>query len=48
MDGFDYDIGAALIGSADAPDESELTTVIGAWGVQPGLFVYPWENDDPR
>ncbi|WP_330455075.1 MULTISPECIES: hypothetical protein [unclassified Streptomyces] len=48
MDGFDYDIGAALIGSADAPDESELTTVLDAWGIRPGLFDYPWETDDPR
>lgn len=48
MDGFDYDIGSALIGSADAPDESELNTVLNAWGVQPDLFVYPWESDDPR
>ncbi|OEJ93257.1 hypothetical protein J116_000935 [Streptomyces thermolilacinus SPC6] len=48
MDGFDYDIGSALIGSADAPDESELNTVLNAWGVRPDLFVYPWESDDPR
>ncbi|KRV47226.1 hypothetical protein AQ490_07035 [Wenjunlia vitaminophila] len=48
MDGFDYDIGSALIGSANAPDESELSTVLNAWGVRPDLFVYPWESDDPR
>ncbi|WP_371619947.1 hypothetical protein, partial [Streptomyces sp. NBC_00454] len=48
MDGFDYDLDAALIKSADAPDEPELNTVIGAWGLQPGQFVYPWESDDPR
>ncbi|MFB6878863.1 hypothetical protein [Streptomyces sp. NPDC056323] len=48
MDGFDYDLGAALIGSANAPDEPELSAVLNAWGVQPDLFVYPWESDDPR
>ncbi|MER7983878.1 hypothetical protein [Streptomyces sp. NPDC095817] len=48
MDGFDYDLGAAFIGSANAPDEPELSAVLNAWGVQPDLFVYPWESDDPR
>lgn len=45
---FDYDIGAVLIGSADATDESELITVLNGWGVRPGLFVYPWESEDPK
>ncbi|MFG2668921.1 hypothetical protein ACGFY6_32375 [Streptomyces sp. NPDC048387] len=48
IEGFDYDIGAALIRSADALDESDLTTVLNAWGVRPGLFVYPLDSDDPR
>ncbi|MFD5786722.1 hypothetical protein ACFWH1_08800 [Streptomyces sp. NPDC127037] len=48
VDGFDYDIGAALIKSADATDESELITVLSAWGVRPGLFVYPWDSGDPK
>lgn len=48
IDGFDYDIGAVLIGSADATDESELITVLDAWGARPGLFVYPWESADPK
>ncbi|MFD9590205.1 hypothetical protein ACFWBM_36610 [Streptomyces sp. NPDC059980] len=48
MDGFDYDLGATLIRSADAPGESELDTVLNAWGIRPGLFVFPWETDDPR
>lgn len=48
IDGFDYDIGAVLIGSADATDESELITVLDAWGARPGLFVYPWESEDPK
>ncbi|WP_329388340.1 hypothetical protein OG625_33220 [Streptomyces sp. NBC_01351] len=48
IDGFDYDIGAALIGSADAPDEAQLITVLSAWGVRPDLFGHPWDSDDPR
>lgn len=48
VDGFDYDIGAVLIKAVDATDESELLTVLDAWGVRPGLFVYPWESEDPR
>ncbi|MFG2985593.1 hypothetical protein ACGFYQ_30790 [Streptomyces sp. NPDC048258] len=48
IDGFDYDIDAALIESTDATDESELITVLDAWGVRPDLFVYPWDSDDPK
>ncbi|MFI7405993.1 hypothetical protein ACIBW9_36935 [Streptomyces sp. NPDC049541] len=48
IDGFDYDIGAVLLGSADATDESELITVLNAWGVRPDLFVYPWDSEDPK
>ncbi|MFJ6650529.1 hypothetical protein ACIQPS_33320 [Streptomyces sp. NPDC091290] len=48
IEGFAYDIGAVLIRSADAPDESDLTTVLNRWGVRPGLFAYPWDSDDPR
>lgn len=48
LDGFDYDLGAALERSADAGNESELSAVLSAWGIQPGLFVHPWETDDPR
>ncbi|GAA2447785.1 hypothetical protein [Streptomyces macrosporus] len=48
IDGFDYDIGAALVRSADATDESELLTVLDAWGVRPDRFGYPWDSDDPR
>ncbi|MFF1518011.1 hypothetical protein [Streptomyces sp. NPDC058305] len=48
IDGFDYDLGAALIRSADVPDESELSAILNGWGIQPGLFVYPWESDDPK
>ncbi|WP_329537620.1 hypothetical protein OG568_55675 (plasmid) [Streptomyces sp. NBC_01450] len=48
IDGFDYDIGAFLVRSAGATDESELIAVLNAWGVRPGLFVYPWESEDPK
>lgn len=48
IDGFDYDIDAALIGSADAGDESQLNTVLDAWENRPDLFIHPWESDDPR
>ncbi|MFD9366177.1 hypothetical protein ACFWA6_00520 [Streptomyces sp. NPDC060020] len=48
IDGFDYDIGAVLIGSADAVDEAELICVLAAWGVPPGRFVHPWDSEDPR
>jgi hypothetical protein len=48
VDGFDYDIDAALIESAEAPDESELITVLNTWGVRPDIFIYPWDSDDPR
>ncbi|MGW6817420.1 hypothetical protein [Streptomyces sp. NPDC055005] len=43
-----YDLGATLIASAAAPDEPELSTLLTAWGIQPGLFAHPWETDDPR
>jgi hypothetical protein len=48
IDGFDYDIDAALIESAEVPDESELITVLNTWGVRPDIFIYPWNSDDPR
>jgi hypothetical protein len=48
IDGFDYDIDAVLIKSADTPDESELITVLNTWGARPDLFGYPWDSDDPR
>jgi hypothetical protein len=48
VDGFDYDIGAALIKSADTSDESELIAVLSEWGVRPGLFVHPWDSGDPK
>ncbi|MFE5492851.1 hypothetical protein ACFQ7Z_23280 [Streptomyces virginiae] len=48
VDGFDHDIGAALIRSADAADEAGLLAVLGEWGVGPSLFVHPWESGDPK
>ncbi len=48
LDGFDHDIGAALVASADAADEAGLLAVLAAWGLRPGAFSYPWETDDPR
>ncbi|GAA1931881.1 hypothetical protein GCM10009837_66990 [Streptomyces durmitorensis] len=41
-------MGAALIGSADAANASELMTVLKAWGVWVDLFAQPWDTDDPK
>ncbi|MGZ9933054.1 hypothetical protein ACXNSR_24640 [Streptomyces sp. NC-S4] len=48
LDGFDYDIGAVLVASAEAADEAGLLAVLTAWGLRPGAFAYPWETGDPR
>ncbi len=48
IDGFDHDIGAVLVGSAEAGDEVGLTAALAAWGIRPGVFVHPWETDDPK
>ncbi|MEY2229389.1 hypothetical protein [Streptomyces sp. BF23-19] len=47
LDGFDHDIGAVLVASADAADEAALRAVLTAWGLRPDAFVHPWETDDP-
>ncbi|WP_258309834.1 hypothetical protein [Streptomyces sp. CG 926] len=47
IDGFDHDIGAVLVASADAADEAALRVVLDAWGLRPDAFVHPWETDDP-
>ncbi|MER6448547.1 hypothetical protein [Streptomyces venezuelae] len=47
LDGFDYDVRAVLVASADAADEADLLTAVAAWGLRPGAFVHPWESDDP-
>ncbi|MFE1872001.1 hypothetical protein ACFW9N_14040 [Streptomyces sp. NPDC059496] len=48
LDGFDYDIGAVLVASAEAANEAGLLAALTAWGLRPGAFAYPWETDDPR
>jgi hypothetical protein len=48
LDGFDYDIGAALMRSAAAVDESELLAVLREWQLDPCRFDYAWNTADPR
>ncbi|MFD4935866.1 hypothetical protein, partial [Streptomyces virginiae] len=47
LDGFDHDIGATLVASADAADEVALRAALTAWGLRPDSFVHPWQTDDP-
>ncbi|MEU2450757.1 hypothetical protein ABZ605_11925 [Streptomyces sp. NPDC012765] len=48
MEGFDYDIGAVLIASAEATGESELVNTLTDWQLNPHQFVYPWDSEDPK
>ncbi|MFI7543827.1 hypothetical protein [Actinoplanes sp. NPDC049599] len=48
IDGFDYDIGAVLLRSDAAADESELLTIVRAWLLNPYQFLYAWDTADPR
>ncbi|WP_404956990.1 hypothetical protein [Streptomyces sp. 147326] len=48
IEGFDYDIGAALIRSATATNERDLATTLTTWHLHPGLFDHPWNTEDPR
>lgn len=48
IDGFDYDIGAALIASAEATSESGLVTVLTDWQLSPRQFVYPGDSQNSR
>ncbi|GGZ36900.1 hypothetical protein GCM10010343_75030 [Streptomyces avidinii] len=48
IDGFDHDIGAVLVDSAEAADEVGLAAALAAWGIRPDVFVHPWETDDPK
>ncbi|MEV0897071.1 hypothetical protein [Actinoplanes sp. NPDC049802] len=48
LDGFDYDIGATLLRTAAAANESELVTVFHEWQLDPHQFQYAWETADPR
>ncbi|MFG1606699.1 hypothetical protein [Actinoplanes sp. NPDC049265] len=48
IDGFDYDIGARLLRSVAAADESELLTILRDWRLDPSSFLYAWDTADPR
>ncbi|MFF4011578.1 hypothetical protein [Streptomyces sp. NPDC001717] len=48
IDGFDYDIGAVLVASADVTGERELMATLIAWRLGPRRFAYPWNTDDPK
>lgn len=48
IEGFDYDIGAVLVASAEAAGESELTTLLADWRLSPHHFAYPWDTEDPQ
>lgn len=47
LDGFDYDIGAALLRSSAAVDEAELLTVLREWQLEPHRFDYSWNTAAP-
>ncbi|MEU4690144.1 hypothetical protein [Actinoplanes sp. NPDC023714] len=48
IDGYDYDIGAVLVRSGAAADESELLAVLRDWQLDPSAFRYAWDTADPR
>lgn len=48
VDGFDYDIGAVLLRSAQAADESLLLSVLREWHLHPRQFLHAWDSGDPR
>ena len=48
VDGFDYDIGAVLMRSTLAIDESQLLTELRRWLLRPRQFLYAWDSGDPR
>jgi hypothetical protein len=48
IDGFDYDIGASLLRSATAADESGLLTLLREWHLDPTHFRYARDTADPR
>ncbi|MFD7561177.1 hypothetical protein ACFV9E_42690 [Streptomyces sp. NPDC059835] len=48
IDGFDYDIGAVLVTSAEVADEDELMAMLITWQLGPRRFSYPWNTEDPR
>ncbi|WP_211593485.1 hypothetical protein [Microbispora sp. H10836] len=48
INGFDYDIDAALIRATTVHGEPELTTTLQAWQLRPEQLLYPWQTDDPQ
>jgi len=48
VEGFDYDIGAVLLRSAQAADESLLLRVLREWHLHPRQFLHAWDSGDPR
>jgi hypothetical protein len=46
--GFDYDIGALLLRSTRAADESLLLAALQQWQLHPRQFLYAWDSGDPR
>ncbi|GAA0456841.1 hypothetical protein Ade02nite_05830 [Paractinoplanes deccanensis] len=48
LDGFDYDVGAALVRAATVTGEAELAAILQVWDLPPGQFRHPWDTDDPR
>ncbi|MET8358907.1 hypothetical protein [Micromonospora sp. NPDC005171] len=48
VDGFDYDIGAGLLRSTLAADETQLLTALQLWQLRPRQFLYAWDSGDPR
>ena len=48
VDGFDYDIGARLLRSVTAADESELLRVLRDWQLDLSSLLYTWDTANPR
>lgn len=48
LDGFDYDVGAALVRAVTVTGEAELAAILQAWDLLPGQFRHPWDTGDPR
>ena len=48
VDGFEYDIGAVLLRSTRAADESLLLATLQQWQLHPRQFLYAWDSGDPR
>ena len=48
IDGWDYDVCARLVRSANVDDEAALLELIAAWGLRPTDLTYPWNTADPK